>query len=171
MHVAIGDPGRFNVAAGHSQAFPAADFLNSYVRGCLYAAKERMLMQGMWIGGNINLGYMVDNRKSFPNGISNPNSPKYQPFDLYDQVVVKVFETFVMLGGYQRGTLRYLHDNGPPFPDFDNPVCCARSRRVTLGQSQCACSNAVAYIWWDLSHCKTGTNGADQETRGGSGIH
>ncbi|MAU09023.1 MAG: hypothetical protein CL607_04315 [Anaerolineaceae bacterium] len=103
------------------RAEQAADFLNSYVRGRLYAAKERMLMQGLWMGGNINLGYMVDDRKSLPSGIPNPNWRKYQPFEPCAEVVVKIFETFVMLGGNQRGTLRYLHDNGPHFPDFDNP--------------------------------------------------
>jgi DNA invertase Pin-like site-specific DNA recombinase len=103
------------------RAEQAADFLNSYVRGRLYAAKERMLMQGMWMGGNINLGYMVDDRKSLPSGIPNQNWRKYQPFEPCAEVVVKIFETFVMLGGNQRATLRYLHDNGPHFPDFDNP--------------------------------------------------
>ena len=44
------------------RAEQAADFLNTYVRGRLFAAKERMLLQGMWMGGNIRLGYMVDNR-------------------------------------------------------------------------------------------------------------
>jgi len=103
------------------RAEQAADFLNSYVRGRLYAAKERMLRQGMWMGGNINLGYMVDDRKMLSSGIPNPNWRKYQPFEPCAQVVIKIFETFVMLGGNQRGTLRYLHDNGPHFPDFDNP--------------------------------------------------
>ncbi len=103
------------------RAEQAADFLNSYVRGRLYAAKERMLMQGMWMGGNINLGYMVDDRKSLPSGVPNPNWRKYQPFEPCAEVVIKIFETFVMLGGNQRATLRYLHDNGPHFPDFDNP--------------------------------------------------
>ena len=103
------------------RAEQAADFLNSYVRGRLYAAKERMLMQGMWMGGNINLGYMVDDRKSLPSGIPNPDWRKYQPFEPCAEVVVKIFETFVMLGGNRRATLRYLYDNGPHFPDFDNP--------------------------------------------------
>lgn len=103
------------------RAEQAADFLNSYVRGRLYAAKERMLMQGLWMGGNINLGYMVDDRKLLPSGIPNPNWRKYQPFEPCAEVVVKIFETFVMLGGNQRETLRYLHANGPHFPDFDNP--------------------------------------------------
>lgn len=103
------------------RAEQAADFLNSYVRGRLYAAKERMLRQGMWMGGNINLGYMVDDRKTLPSGIPNPNWRKYQPFEPCAEVVIKIFETFVMLGGNQRGTLRHLHDNGPHFPDFDNP--------------------------------------------------
>jgi DNA invertase Pin-like site-specific DNA recombinase len=44
------------------RAEQAADFLNSYVRGRLFAAKERMMLLGMWMGGNINLGFMVDNR-------------------------------------------------------------------------------------------------------------
>ena len=103
------------------RAEQAADFLNSYVRGRLYAAKERMLLQGMWMGGNINLGYMVDNRKMLSSGVPNPNWRKFQPFEPCAEVVVKIFETFVMLGGNQRATLRYLHDNGPHFPDFDDP--------------------------------------------------
>jgi hypothetical protein len=102
------------------RAEQAADFLNSYVRGRLYAAKERMLMQGLWMGGNINLGYMVDDRKSLPSGIPNLNWRKYQPFEPCSEVVVKIFETFIMLGGNQRATLRYMHDNGPHFPDFDD---------------------------------------------------
>jgi DNA invertase Pin-like site-specific DNA recombinase len=103
------------------RAEQAADFLNSYVRGRLYAAKERMVMQGMWMGGNINLGYMVDDRKTLPSAIPNPNWRKDQPFEPCAAVVVKIFETFVMLGGNQRATLRYLYNNGPHFPDFDNP--------------------------------------------------
>jgi hypothetical protein len=103
------------------RAEQAADFLNSYVRGRLYAAKERMLLLGMWMGGNINLGYLVDDRRTLPSGIANPNWRKYLPFEPCAQVVVSIFETYVMLGGNQRGTLRYLHDNGPHFPDFDNP--------------------------------------------------
>jgi DNA invertase Pin-like site-specific DNA recombinase len=103
------------------RAEQAADFLNSYVRGRLYAAKERMLIQGMWMGGNINLGYMVDNRKTLPSGLPNPNWRKYQPFAPCAEVVVKIFETFVMLGGNQRATLCYVYDNGPHFPDFDSP--------------------------------------------------
>ena len=79
-------------------------------------------MQGMWIGGNINLGYMVDNRKTLPSGLPNPNWRKYQPFPPCAEVVIKIFEIFVMLGGNKSTTLRYLYDNGPHFPDFDHPA-------------------------------------------------
>jgi len=103
------------------RAEQAADFLNSYVRGRLFAAKERMLMQGLWMGGNINLGYMVDDRKTLPSGIPNPNWRKYEPFEPCASIVVKIFETFIMLGGNQQATLRYLHNNGPHFPDFEDP--------------------------------------------------
>lgn len=77
----------------------ATYFLNSYVRGRLYVAKERMLVQGMWMGDNINPGYMVDDRKSLPSGVPNQNWRKYQLFEPCAEVVVKIFETFIMLGG------------------------------------------------------------------------
>lgn len=103
------------------RAEQAADFLNSYVRGRLFAAKERMLMQGMWMGGNINLGYMVDNRKNLSSGIPNPTWRKFEPFEPCAKVVVQVFETFIRFNGNIRKTLAYLYEHGPHFPDFDDP--------------------------------------------------
>jgi hypothetical protein len=103
------------------RAEQAADFLNSYVRGRLMAAKERMMLLGMWMGGNINLGFMVDNRKHLPSGIPNPNWRKYQPFEPCAKVVVALFETFVRFGGNLRKTLAFVYENGPHFPDFDDP--------------------------------------------------
>jgi len=103
------------------RAEQAADFLNSYVRGRLFAAKERMVMQGLWIGGNINLGFMVDNRKSLPSGIPNPNWRKFEPFEPCAAVVRELFETFVRFGGNMRKTLAHIYEHGPHFPDFDDP--------------------------------------------------
>lgn len=103
------------------RAEQAADFLNSYVRGRLVAAKERMMLLGMWMGGNINLGFMVDNRKYLPSGIPNPNWRKFEPFEPCAKVVVELFDTFVSFGGNLRKTLAYVYENGPHFPDFDDP--------------------------------------------------
>lgn len=103
------------------RAEQAADFLNSYVRGRLFAAKERMMMQGMWMGGNINLGFMVDNRKQLSSGVPNPQWRKFQPYEPCAEVVVKLFELFVSLGGNIRATLQHVFENGPHFPDFDDP--------------------------------------------------
>ncbi|GIL14742.1 MAG: hypothetical protein BroJett038_34620 [Chloroflexota bacterium] len=104
------------------RAEQAADYLNSYVRGRLMAAKERMMLQGMWVGGNINLGFMVDDRKNLSNGIPNPSWRRYVPFEPCAEVVVQIFETFVAKGGNIRATLRHIFDNGPHFPDFDDPA-------------------------------------------------
>jgi hypothetical protein len=103
------------------RAEQAADYLNSYVRGRLMAAKERMMLQGMWMGGNINLGFMVDDRKNLATGVPNPQWRKFEPYQPCADVVVRIFETFVELGGNIRGTLRHLFEHGPHFPDFDNP--------------------------------------------------
>src|SRR5690606_21879591 len=103
-----------------SRAEQAADFVNSVIRRGLHGAKTRMALQGMWTGSNIHLGYMLDKRANLPSGAPNPHYKKYQPFEPCADVVVKIFETFVMLGGNQRATLQYLHENGPYFPDFDD---------------------------------------------------
>lgn len=103
------------------RAEQAADYLNSYVRGRLMAAKERMLLQGMWMGGNINLGFMVDDRKNLSSGVPNPQWRKFEPFLPCAEVVVKLFELFVECGGNIRGTLRHIFEHGPHFPDFDDP--------------------------------------------------
>lgn len=103
------------------RAEQAADYLNSYVRGRLMAAKERMLLQGMWMGGNINLGFMVDDRKNLSSGVPNPQWRKFEPFQPCAEVVVKLFETFVECGGNIRKTLRHIFEHGPHFPDFDDP--------------------------------------------------
>lgn len=75
----------------------------------------------MWMGSNINLGYMVDNCKTLPSGLPNLNGRKYQPFAPCSEVVVRIIETFAMLGGNKSATLRCVYDNGPHFPDFDHP--------------------------------------------------
>lgn len=103
------------------RAEQAADYLNSYVRGRLMAAKERMLLQGMWMGGNINLGFMVDDRKTISSGVPNPQWRKFEPFQPCAEVVVKIFETFIEHGGNIRATLRHIFEHGPHFPDFDDP--------------------------------------------------
>jgi DNA invertase Pin-like site-specific DNA recombinase len=103
------------------RAEQAADYLNSYVRGRLMAAKERMLLQGMWMGGNINLGYMVDNRKMLSNGVPNPAWRKFVPFEPCAEVVVGIFKLFIEKGGNINATIRHLLEYGPHFPDFDNP--------------------------------------------------
>lgn len=112
------------------RAEQAADFLNSYVRGRLFAAKERMMMQGMWMGGNINLGYMVDNRKHLQTGIPNPTWRKFELFKPCANVVLQLFETFVRFNGNIRKTLAYIYENGPHFPDFDDPEF---QRQVPIG--------------------------------------
>lgn len=103
------------------RAEQAADYLNSYVRGRLIAARERMTLQGMWVGGNINLGFMVDDRKHLSSNLPNPGWRKYMPFEPCAEVIVQIFETFIEKGGNIRATLRHLFDHGPHFPDFDDP--------------------------------------------------
>ena len=112
------------------RAEQAADFLNSYVRGRLFAAKQRMLIQGMWMGGNINLGFIVDDRKFLSSGVPNPHWRKFEPFEPCAEIVIYLFETFLKFGGNIAATLRYVFEHGRYFPDFDDPEF---QRRVPPG--------------------------------------
>src|SRR5664279_1810009 len=64
---------------------------------------------------------MVDNRKFLSSGVPNPHWRRYEPFEPCAEVVVELFETFLRLGGNIRATLRHIFENGPHFPDFDDP--------------------------------------------------
>jgi DNA invertase Pin-like site-specific DNA recombinase len=49
----------------------AAEYINSFIRGRLHRAKQRLALEGRWTGGSIPPGFMVDMRKTLPDGSQN----------------------------------------------------------------------------------------------------
>ncbi len=95
----------------------AAEYLSSIIIGKLARARKRMQLEGRWTGSYMTIGYMVDKRKTLPDGTSNPNWHKYIPFQPYAEVVREYFRLFVSFNGNLRRTGRHIHQHGPYYPD------------------------------------------------------
>ena len=96
----------------------AAEYINSVIKGRLHRAKERLLMEGRWAGSGVPAGYMVDMRKTLPDGSGNDNWRRYTLFEPYAEVVKEYFRLFLLNSGSIRATIRQIHENGPYYPDL-----------------------------------------------------
>ena len=95
----------------------AAEYINSIIRGRLHTAKRRLIMNGQWGGAGIPPGFMVDERKTLPDGSKNENWRKFVPFKPYAEVVNEYFRLFLSFSGSVRATVRHIHAHGPYYPD------------------------------------------------------
>ncbi len=98
----------------------AAEYINSVLIGKLARAKKRMQLEGRWVGSLVAAGFMVDKRKTLPDGTKNPNWRKYAPFPPYAEVVLEYFRLFLSHNGNLQKTARYIHQHGPYYPDPTN---------------------------------------------------
>ena len=95
----------------------AAEYINAVIRGKLHKAKHRLQMEGRWAGGSVPTGFMVDMRKTLPDGSKNDNWRRLVPFEPYADVVNQYFQLFLENAGNVRTTVRHIHKHGPYYPD------------------------------------------------------
>ncbi|MCB1318391.1 MAG: hypothetical protein KDK27_20635, partial [Leptospiraceae bacterium] len=98
----------------------AADYIETVVRGKLNTAKRNMHLAGRWAGSGIPPGYMVDMRKTLPDGCRNEHWRRFEIFEPYALVVREYFNMFIANGGNLTKTLRNLRRSGPFYPDPDS---------------------------------------------------
>jgi DNA invertase Pin-like site-specific DNA recombinase len=65
------DMGTFHARQFRFKSEMAAEYIQSYIRGRLHRARERLMMEGRWAGGSVPPGFMIDMRKELPNGSKN----------------------------------------------------------------------------------------------------
>ncbi|MCI0552867.1 MAG: recombinase family protein, partial [Anaerolineae bacterium] len=99
----------------------AAEYINTVIKGKLQKAKRRMLLEGRWGGAGIPPGFMIDMRKTLPDGSTNENWRKFFPFEPYAEIVREYFRLFLSFNGHLRTTVRHIQDHGPWYPD---PATC-----------------------------------------------
>lgn len=100
----------------------SAEYITSYIRGRLHRAKRRLMMEGRWAGGSVPIGYLVDDRKTLPDGSSNPNWRRYVPYEPHAEIVREYFRLFLEFAGNSHRTALHILENGPYYPDPNTVV-------------------------------------------------
>lgn len=109
--------GSFHTRQFRFKSEMAADYIHTVINGKLLRAKRREMMEGRWTGFIVLPGYMVDTRRTLPDGSNNPNWKKYVPFPEYAEVVVEYFHLFLSYAGNVHATVKHIHRYGPFYPD------------------------------------------------------
>lgn len=110
--------GRYHMQMFRDHAQRAADFLEFHIKGRLQKSRRFLSLQGQWMGLVVALGYMVDIRRTLPEGGSNPNFRKYTPFPAYADIILAYFQLFKQFNGNVQGTFRHIQQHGPFIPEF-----------------------------------------------------
>lgn len=95
----------------------AADYIKTFVKGKLHRARQRMAMEGRWVGTALPPGFMIDTRRTLPDGSINEHWRRFAIFEPFAEAVARYFELFLETGGCINRTVRRIHKEGPYYPD------------------------------------------------------
>lgn len=109
--------GSFHARQFRFKSEMAAEYINTVILGKLNRAKHRLLMEGRWAGFAVLPGFMIDVRKTLPDGSKNPDWRRYVPFPEYAEVVREYFRIFISYAGNVHATIKHIHTYGPFYPD------------------------------------------------------
>lgn len=109
--------GTFHARQFRFKSEMAAEYINSVIHGKLANSKLRVLMEGRCAGGTIPVGFMVDMRKTLPDGTPNPSWRRLVPFPPYAEIIVEYFQLFVSFAGNANATVRHIRRHGPYYPE------------------------------------------------------
>lgn len=109
--------GAYYMKMFREEAQRAADFLEYHIKGRLHKSRDYLIEQGLWAGRTIVLGYIVDIRRTLPNGERNPDWRKYIPYTLGADLVLAYFELFREKGRNFQATWEHIEQYGPFIPD------------------------------------------------------
>jgi hypothetical protein len=117
----------------------SADELDLMVRQRLGGARRTKAGYGLYAGGPIPLGYILDTQKTFDNGVLNPRYQKLIPYEPHASIVQEVFRKFIEFSGSSFATFRYFKSAGKSIPDFDpiaTEIMAGEKKRSALRQCQ-----------------------------------
>ena len=99
----------------------ATELIYALTQGRVRAARQRLVDQGIWVGGNNPVGFVLDERKTLPDGSPNSHWRKFVPFAPFATVVKTYFELFWEHKRNIQATAAHIRQHGPYFPDFEDP--------------------------------------------------
>jgi len=109
--------GQFHIKQFRYKCEMAADYITTVIVGKLHLARRRVMMDGRWAGAKFPAGYMVDLRKTLPNGERNPDWRKFVPYQPHADVIVAYYKLFLQHGCNVRRTIQEITKHGPWFPE------------------------------------------------------
>lgn len=121
MYNFAGPDGLLDARQFRYQAELAADYLQTVVSERLMAGRQRRASQGIWVGGSIPIGFILDNRRKLSDGSPNPNWHRFVPFEPYAEVIREYFQIAIKYKGGVSQALAFITENGPYYPAFDDP--------------------------------------------------
>ena len=151
--------GRYHMQMFRDQAQRAADFIEYHVRGRLVKSRHWRRERGMWAGRKIAPGFMVDMRKTLPDGSHNPQWRKYSRYDPFADVVLAYFEMFHANEGNLKKTWKQIEVNGPFFPEYNEEQIPAGfkttshlSRRSHITGQLCMSENGLQHLLINVAY-------------------
>ena len=151
--------GRYHMQMFRDQAQRAADFIEYHVRGRLVKSRHWRRERGMWAGRKIAPGFMVDMRRTLPDGSHNPEWRKYSRYDPFADVVLAYFEMFHANEGNLKKTWKQIEVNGPFFPEYNEEQIPAGfkttshlSRRSHITGQLCMSENGLQHLLINVAY-------------------
>lgn len=109
--------GQFHARQFRFKCEMAAEFITSYIRGRLYPAKMHLMREGKWAGGTLPPGFMLDVRKTLPDGSENALYRRYVAYPPHADIILSYFRMFLENAGNLTKTHRQIVQHGAYFPD------------------------------------------------------
>jgi hypothetical protein len=149
--------GTFHARQFRFKSEMAAEYLHTVVLGKLHRARRRLLLDGRWAGTNVPPGYIVDLRKTLPDGTPNPHWRRYVAYEPIAEIIREYFRLFLIFAGNLRKTIMHIHTHGPFFPpltpsDVPDGFCFVSKARKRYGHRYAPPRNTLLSILTNPSY-------------------
>lgn len=96
----------------------AARFIKDHVKGVLHPARDRVAARGLYAGGRLSIGYILDRRK-YVDGKFNPDYNRFMVDEPRAKVIRWIFKRYKELGGNLTELGRELNAKPRVFPPYE----------------------------------------------------
>ena len=121
------DGGKLDYQSASGQAFFGmkavfAGLERAMIKDRTYAGRKQKAKSGLYVGGTIPLGYVLDVEKCLPSGEPNPNYRKLKPYPPHAEIVKEIFNRLKSDGCSPFLLALALRREGRVIPEFDPSV-------------------------------------------------
>jgi DNA invertase Pin-like site-specific DNA recombinase/dihydroneopterin aldolase len=134
-HMTYNFNNRFHVKQFRWRCEEAADYLKDYIQARLVEGKHRVSKRGEYTGGGLPPGYIVDREEKITvDGVEvkNPSYKKYVIYQPHAEIVIWLFDRYLMLGGNLTKLCQEILTMPVLFPDFPPDIEVRYTAKIQL---------------------------------------